>query len=571
MVALCVLAGCPQYELRSAVEGIVARGTVPDAPADFVATPVSSSSIRLSWTDSSANEIEFSVERSAQEGQGFQGVATPEADAVTYDDVGLLPSTTYYYRICAANTAGASAFTAIAQAITSLAAPTSLTVTVLSSTSVRLSWTDNSADEEGFRVERCAEGTDAFASVATTAANATSYDDIGLAAGTCHDYRVFATNGRGDSDCTATVSGTPVLLQPTGLAASAASVSRIRLSWADRSPDETGFGVERSLDPSSGFTEIALLDAGATSCDDRDLVPDTTYHYRVRAVGGSISSEYSIVASATTEKLLAVTMVSIPAAGDSFTTGDTVIGPNQAQAISYNYRLSRYEVTNALFAQFVADGGYETQAYWTSSGWEYAQSESWVAPAYWNDARFDGDSQPVQVSRLEAVAFCIWRSIREGLAVSYDGAGQATLLAAGYRLPTEVEWEYAAAKGAALQAERIYAWGDTFDSGRAVCSVSPSASTTTGPVGSTAPYGDTPRGLCDMTGNLWEWCADNYVGLPASGTDTYTFSSGDPGEIGVLRGGAWSVWFQDHLRNAVRLQLGVHVRGSDLGFRLCRP
>lgn len=228
-------------------------------------------------------------------------------------------------------------------------------------------------------------------------------------------------------------------------------------------------------------------------------------------------------------------------------------------------------MTDAQFVQFVADGGYETQAYWTLSGWEYAQSEGWLAPAYWNDARFDDDSQPVQVSRLEAVAFCNWRSIRDGLAVSYDGAGQATLLATGYRLPTEVEWEYAAAKGAALQAERILAWGDTWDSWRAVCSVSPSASSATAAVGSTAPYGDTPQGLCDIAGNLWEWCADNYVGLPASGTDTYTFSSGEPGAIGVLRGGAWSVSMQEHLRNTVRLQLGVHVRGTDLGFRLCRP
>ncbi len=60
-----------------------------------------------------------------------------------------------------------------------------------------------------------------------------------------------------------------------------------------------------------------------------------------------------------------------------------------------------------------------------------------------------------------AVAFCNWLFDKEGLARAYDNAGLANLFASGYRLPTEVEWEYAAAKGALAEpVERIYAYGD---------------------------------------------------------------------------------------------------------------
>ena len=79
------------------------------------------------------------------------------------------------------------------------AAPSDLTATGISSSQINLSWTDNSSDETGFKIERKIEG-GSFLEITTVAANSTSDSDTGLAASSSYTYRVRAYNGNGDSD-----------------------------------------------------------------------------------------------------------------------------------------------------------------------------------------------------------------------------------------------------------------------------------------------------------------------------------------------------------------------------------
>ncbi len=79
------------------------------------------------------------------------------------------------------------------------AAPGAIAVSGQTATGLTLSWSDNSADETGFKIERSLSPSGPFALVATTAANATSFTDTGLAAGVFYYYRVTATNASGDS------------------------------------------------------------------------------------------------------------------------------------------------------------------------------------------------------------------------------------------------------------------------------------------------------------------------------------------------------------------------------------
>jgi gamma-glutamyl hercynylcysteine S-oxide synthase len=111
--------------------------------------------------------------------------------------------------------------------------------------------------------------------------------------------------------------------------------------------------------------------------------------------------------------------------------------------------------------------------------------------------------------------------------------------ASGYRLPTEAEREYAAAKGASGQTERAYPWGNTWDSSYVVCKVSPASATATAVVGSKSPDGDTPQGLADMSGNVAVCCSDNCQSVVSSGTDLYYFDSDSTTANVVFRGGAW--------------------------------
>jgi len=101
-------------------------------------------------------------------------------------------------------------FDSVAPAPTTPAAPSALAVSAVASASqLTLTWTDNSANESGFKLERSANGLIGWVLITTTAANATSTTDTGLFAGTSYFYRLSATGGSGDSAVTSTASATP--------------------------------------------------------------------------------------------------------------------------------------------------------------------------------------------------------------------------------------------------------------------------------------------------------------------------------------------------------------------------
>jgi formylglycine-generating enzyme required for sulfatase activity len=269
-----------------------------------------------------------------------------------------------------------------------------------------------------------------------------------------------------------------------------------------------------------------------------------------------------------------IVFIEICSAGDSFTMGEGSLGPNVWQTISYNFSISKFPITNSQFGEFIADGGYAERSYWTANGW--AWKGKILQPAYWNEPKFNGPDQPiVGVSWYEAVAYCNWLSLKEGLTPAYDGCGRANLGASGYRLPTETEWEYAAAKGAPDQAERIYPWGDTWNPKNAVCRVAPARASNTAPVGSRSPQGDTPQGLADMSGNVWQWCSDNAQSddeiARSPHLDRYCFRSDSMTEYMVLRGGSWYNDFQNGFRSAFRSFTTLPGnRHRVCGFRIVR-
>ena len=122
-----------------------------------------------------------------------------------YSNTGLTASTSYSYRVRAYNTVGDSDYSATATAMTQAAsvvpaAPTNLKATASSRSQINLSWTDNSDNETGFKIERCKGSTCTnFSQIATVGANATSYSNTGLNANTTYRYRVRAYNAAGNS------------------------------------------------------------------------------------------------------------------------------------------------------------------------------------------------------------------------------------------------------------------------------------------------------------------------------------------------------------------------------------
>jgi glucose/arabinose dehydrogenase len=159
-------------------------------------------------------------------------------------------------------------------------APTNLQLIAASANQINLSWTDNSNNEQGFRIQRSTDGVN-FTNIATAPANVTMFQDVGLLPGTLYFYRVLATNPAGDSSfITANLPTRPGI--PTGFAVLPGD-GQVQLNW-NVVPGAATYRVYRYTSPSqplgtplaSGLTMPTYLDSTVTN--------GTTYFYRITAV-----------------------------------------------------------------------------------------------------------------------------------------------------------------------------------------------------------------------------------------------------------------------------------------------
>jgi fibronectin type 3 domain-containing protein len=273
----------------------------PAAPSALTAAAASTSQINLSWSDNSSSETGFEIYRSP-DNSSWALVTTAAANATSYANSGLAGGTRYYYRVRAVNASGPSGYSNSADAVTlgPPPAPTGLNALAINSTRIDLTWSDNSNSETGFEIYRSPDNS-VWTLVTTTAQNATSYANSGLAGGTRYYYRVRAVNGGGASaysnSANAVTLGPPPV--PTGLSALPFSSTRIDLTWSDNSNSETGFEIHRSPDNST-WTLVTIAAQNAISYSNTGLTGGTRYYYRVRAVSGGGASGYSNSADAVT-------------------------------------------------------------------------------------------------------------------------------------------------------------------------------------------------------------------------------------------------------------------------------
>lgn len=202
-----------------------------------------------------------------------------------------------------------------------------------------------------------------------------------------------------------------------------------------------------------------------------------------------------------------------------------------------SFEIAKYPITNAQFERFIRANGYHQPRWWTSEGWRLRIERQWCEPRFWQAERWNRPDQPVVgVSWYEAVAFCNWLSEVSGEAIS---------------LPTERQWQRAAQGKHNL----IYPWGDEFDPTR--CNY---ASDGTTPVTRYEGVGNSPFGVVDMCGNVWELCLTDYQ----TGDESLEcLSTGR-----VRRGGSWANTNPENLRASKR-DVAHPAQGLEfIGFRI---
>jgi hypothetical protein len=173
----------------------------PAAPSGLTATAVSGAEVALAWADNASNEAVVVIEQ-AREGGSFTPVATVDRNVTVHEVSGLVPHTTYHFRVVARNAAGSSAPSPPATATTGAAAvptaPTGLTARGVSPTEIALAWADTAANERGFVVEQAAGGA-AFVPVASLPRDTTAYVAGALSWQLTYAFRVRAYNAHGSS------------------------------------------------------------------------------------------------------------------------------------------------------------------------------------------------------------------------------------------------------------------------------------------------------------------------------------------------------------------------------------
>ena len=219
------------------------------------------------------------------------------------------------------------------------------------------------------------------------------------------------------------------------------------------------------------------------------------------------------------------------------------------------FRIARVPVTQGEWLEFVEQGGYSRREWWTEEGWLWRSSSAATAPRTWT--RRDG----VWLAR----SFDSWREIEPDLPalhVSWHEA-QAWCRFAGRRLPTEVEWEFAACDGESTP-KPATPWGGV------VPDVERANLEGSAPVAVDAcAAGDTPHGARQMLGNVWEWTDSTFSPYPGFVPDPYAdYSQPWFGTHKVLRGGSFATAAR-LLRNTWRNFYTPDRADVFAGFRTC--
>ena len=193
-----------------------------------------------------------------------------------------------------------------------------------------------------------------------------------------------------------------------------------------------------------------------------------------------------------------------------------------------SFWISKNPITNNQYLPFIKGTGNEPPNNWNSIIFPIGRGNHPVSGVSWHDA----------------INYCRWLYLKTGRK---------------FRLPTEAEWE----KSARGIDSRIYPWGNRWYKNKANCLEYGINNTTD--VGHFSPKGDSPIGVTDIAGNVWEWCSSIYQPFPYNNEDGR--EELDTRNPRVVRGGSFAS-SKDEIRCSFRNRYEENFRHGYTGFRV---
>ena len=366
------------------------RGISPPSvstPENLIITGKTSDSVSLAWDDCSNNESGFIIERKTGVSGSYSELANLNQDAESYTDNSVQEGTLYYYRIKAFNSSAASVYSNEVEAVTILIPPSSLSLDVLSASQIKLSWLDNSSNENGFIIERKTGSSGTYSEITTVTNNIISFTDTNLSYGTNYYYRLKSYNDVSESVYSSEANAETLQVQPAApdnAVLTPVSDSEIQINWNDNSDNEDGFYIERKKGADGEYSQIADLGSNQTEYNDTVLEANTEYYYRIisyNSVGNcGDPAESSVYTKLTVPEFNSKTYLSkgVILTWDSIegTTGYNIYRASYSSDNEYTLLTSPGEVTGNSYSDTDEELEYATRYYYKISAYNATNSSN---------------------------------------------------------------------------------------------------------------------------------------------------------------------------------------------------